>query len=239
MSEPGIPKRVAVLIGNTFGTVDETDLPNMPKGTRVLSTKEVEQHDQDVAEEQVQARYDALPTYRKAAGVVGTALSSISPLTFGQNPDAPPTIAAYGRGVRHGLTGGLSDAAERKLADVAGGKAAGDRYAEQVTQEREASPIAHGIGESVGLSAGLVSGAGGAAENLATRGLARAGVEGATSVAGKAAVAATKLGVRGAAEGAVIRGGEYAGHELLQDHDLAASAGHKGGMVSAKKRDDL
>ena len=63
--------------------------------------------------------------------------------------------------------------------------------------------------------------AGGAAEQLATKGLARAGVQ-ATSALGKAGVAAAKLGVRGAVEGGIIGGGEYAGEQLLQDHDAAA-----------------
>ena len=73
-------------------------------------------------------------------------------------------------------------------------------------------PYAHGVGNVVGTGTGLVAGAGGAAEQLATKGLARAGVQ-ATSALGKAGVAAAKLGVRGAVEGGIIGGGEYAGEQ--------------------------
>lgn len=225
-------KRIPIITPDgKFGTIDEKFADEIElAGGRTLTPKEAEQ---TAAEERVQERYDKLPTWRKAAGYVGTALGAISPLTIGLNPDAPPAIAAYGAGIKEGLTGGLAEGLTRQAVDAIGGKERGDAYAQQVEDQRLANPVAHGAGNLVGTAAGIVAPIGGAAENLAARGLARAGIEG-TSALSRAGIAAVKLGARGAAEGAVIGAGEEAGEQLLQDHDLAvdkiAAHGLTGGL---------
>lgn len=235
--KPAPGKRVAVLApvtdekGGTklqFGTIDEKHAAAIIKaGGRVLSKQEVAQHEVD-------ARYDALPAAAKALGAVNTATGALNPLTLGANTGAPTDLQAYSGGVREGLTGGLADAGIRKVVDAAGGKAAGDKYAAQVEQERTAAPLASGIGEGVGLVAGSVLGEAGAARALPTSGGAALGSAAEKWVGGKAAsllgkgvggralTAAAEMGTRGAIEGGIYSGTKYAGEEWLQDKELAA-----------------
>lgn len=223
------PKRVAfVTRDGQFGTVDASDAANMPHGTRILSAKEAKEREEDIAQQAAQARederYDKTPAAAKVLGGIATAASAVMPgaaLTFGAGAAPGTAPAAYSSGVTEGLTGGLGQGVIRQGIDATLGKDVGDKYAQQVADQKVASPYAHGVGNIVGTGTGLVAGAGGAAEQLATKGLARAGVQ-ATSALGKAGVAAAKLGVRGAVEGGIIGGGEYAGEQLLQDHDVAA-----------------
>jgi hypothetical protein len=218
-------KRVPILIGNRFATVDEADLPKMPKGTRVLTKKEADDLEADATKEAAEARdqerYDKLPTGVKVGGAIGTALSTVNPLMIGSTPGAPRPAAAYASGVTEGLTAGTGQGLVRQGIDATLGHDVGDKYAQQIEDQHAANPLAHGAGNLMGTTAGVVSSAGAAAENLATKGLARAGVQ-ATSALGRAGVAAAELGARGAVEGGIIGGGEYAGEQLLQDHDVAA-----------------
>ena len=216
--ETSKPKRVAfVTRDGQFGTVDASDAANMPHGTRILSAKEAKEREEDIAQQAAQARederYDKTPAAAKVLGGIATAASAVMPgaaLTFGAGAAPGTAPAAYSSGVTEGLTGGLGQGVIRQGIDATLGKDVGDKYAQQVTDQKVASPYAHGVGNVVGTGTGLVAGAGGAAEQLATKGLARAGVQ-ATSALGKAGVAAAKLGVRGAVEGGIIGGGEYAG----------------------------
>lgn len=222
-------KRVPVLDPNgRFGFVDESDVPNLPAGARALTKAQVakieaDQH-QAEAEKAVDERYDALPTAQKALGIANTvAAAALGPagLLLHSAQNAPPVAAAFGAGVHEGVTGGLSSGLTRQAIDAIGGKAKGDAYAEQVDQQRAASPYAHGAGVAAGLGTGLVAPLGAAGEALAARGLAQAGVKG-TSALSRAGIAAAEIGTRGALEGGAIGGGESAGDALLHDHEVAS-----------------
>jgi len=221
--------KVAVLDPDgRFGFIDEADKDKLPAGARLLTKRDLEEYQAEQAKSEAQARederYDKTPAAAKVLGGIATAASAVMPgaaLTFGAGAAPGTAPAAYSSGVTEGLTGGLGQGVIRQGIDATLGKDVGDKYAQQVSDQKVASPYAHGVGNIVGTGTGLVAGAGGAAEQLATKGLARAGVQ-ATSALGKAGVAAAKLGVRGAVEGGIIGGGEYAGEQLLQDHDVAA-----------------
>lgn len=229
------PKRVAVVSPDgQFGTVDESELDQLPDGARVLSSKEL-------AQRAVDERYEALPTAQKALGVVNTAVGALNPITFGGDPNAPPTIAAYGGGVRQGLTAGLADAGLRKMADAVGGKAAGDKFAEQRDQEVEASPIATGAGNVTGMVGGAaLSGAGagaaralpsavlGTAGNAIEHGVARAlGGLASRGALGRATAAGAGMAVRGATEGAAYAGIEQAASDVVHDTPDTLEKGEK------------
>lgn len=201
-------------------------------GGRVATEKEV-------AEAAVQARYDARPTSAKVLGGINTALNLATgnPLVAGAAGSAPPDLAAYGGGVANALTLGGADATTRKIADAVGGKAAGDRYAEQRGQEKTAAPIATAAGEIVGLagsaalgSAGsgaaakflpgaAVSALGNATEAAVARGLAGMATQGAL---GRAGLAAARLGAQGAVEGALYGAAQSVNEDVLGDHEVAA-----------------
>ena len=219
-------KRVAVLDpdGN-FGTVDEADVDGLPDGARVLSS-------QEMAQRAVDERYDALPAWQKGLGAASTVAGVMTgnPLIVGASPDAPPTLAAYGAGVRQGMTAGLGDAAMRKGIDELGGKEKGDRFAQRRDEETEASPYATGTGHVAGMLAGAAAGSGaGAARALPSAALAMGGeaIEHATVRAlgglaargtlGKAATTGAGMAVRGAIEGGAYAGLEQAGAAALHD----------------------
>lgn len=203
-------KRVPVLDPDgRFGTVDESEIDQLPDGARVLSK-------QEQAQRAVDERYDAMPAAQKALGIVSTAAGALNPLAIGSDPNAPPTAAAFGAGVREGLSGGISDVVTRTAADIAGGTKAGDRYIAEQDDLREASPYAHGVGTVTGMTAGAVMGgesriaralpgaglsAGGELlEKAVERGLGGLAKRGAL---GRAATTAAGMGVRGAVEGGV------------------------------------
>lgn len=220
-------KRIAVVDSDgQFGTIDEEYAHEIESsGGRILGQKEI-------AQRAVDERYDALPTAQKALGAVTTAVGALTgnPIAFGADPAAPPTVAAYGAGVRQGLTAGLHDAGMRKLVDAVGGKEAGEKYAAQRDQEEAASPVATGAGNVVGMLGGAALGsAGGAARALPSAGIAAGGelLENATiralgGVAGKsalrrAAVTGAGMAVRGALEGAAYAGIEQAASDVVHD----------------------
>ena len=226
-------KRVPV-IGpeGDFWTVDESELDQLPEDARVLSKREV-------SERAVQERYEALPTGRKVLGAASSAIGALNPLTAGTSPDAPPTLAEYGAGVREGLTGGLYDAGVRKLADAVGGTAAGDAYAARRDEEKEASPYAHVAGNIAGFTGGAALGAAGgpAGAISAAGGVAEAGVEralaglAAKGALGRAASTAAKMAVRGGIEGGALAGLESATDSITHNdpitgEKLYAAIGH-------------
>jgi hypothetical protein len=235
----GPTKRVAVLDpdGN-FGTIDESEVDQLPDGARVLSSKEL-------AQRAVDERYEALPAAQKALGAVNTVVGAVNPLTFGADPAAPPTVAAYGAGVREGATAGLYDAGMRKLVDAVGGKEKGAAYAQQRDEEKEASPIASGVGNVMGMVGGaalgtpgagaaraLPSAALGTAGNALEHGLTQAlrGVA-ARGALGRAAATGASMAVRGAVEGAAYAGIEQAASDVVHDtpttgEKLYAAMGH-------------
>jgi hypothetical protein len=226
-------KRVAVLDpdGN-FGTLPEEEIDQLPDGARVLTK-------QQLAEKAVEDRYAALPTGRKVLGGIAAATGVLNPLLAGASPDAPPTVAAYGEGVREGRTGGLFQAGSRKLADAVGGKAAGNAYAEQIDQQEAASPWAKVLGNVAGFVGGTALGAGGGAPGVigALGGLAEQGTEralarvAAQGALGRAATTAAGLGVRSALEGGAYGAlGEYT-QSVLHDtpetgEKMYAAIGH-------------
>lgn len=223
------PKRVAyILRDGRFGTVDEADVPDMPYGTRILTAKQAAQEQADVkqkaADAAEQARYDALPTSQKVLGGINTGLAAaMGPagyLALGADSGAPPEAGAFSGGVFNGVTAGLGHGLLRQGIDAVAGKEAGDKYAQGVDQQAQASPIARGAGQAFGTVAGVVTPIGEGAEALAAGGLAKVGVKGA-GVVSRAGVAASKLGARGLVEGGAIGAGEYAGDQLLHDTDLA------------------
>lgn len=205
-------------------------------GGKLATTAEVQEatalQQKEAAQKAVDARYDALPTSAKVLGAVNTATGALNPLTLGQNTAAPTSLQAYAGGVREGLTGGLAEAGTRKVVDVVGGKAAGDRFATQVEQERTASPTAGAIGEGVGLVAGSVLGEAGAMRALPTSGAAALGSAAERGIGqalagvakrgvlGKAAVTAAEMGTRGAIEGGIYSATKYGADEVLQDKEL-------------------
>ena len=203
--------KVAVLDPDgRFGFIDEADKDKLPAGARLLTKRDLEEYQAEQAKSEAQARederYDKTPAAAKVLGGIATAASAVMPgaaLTFGAGAAPGTAPAAYSSGVTEGLTGGLGQGVIRQGIDATLGKDVGDKYAQQVSDQKVASPYAHGVGNIVGTGTGLVAGAGGAAEQLATKGLARAGVQ-ATSALGKAGVTAAKLGVRGAVEGGII-----------------------------------
>jgi hypothetical protein len=236
MAEP--TKRVAVITAaGDFATIDEKYADEIERtGGRRLTR-------QEEAQRAVDERYEALPTWRKVAGAVGTAASAVTPLTVGSTADAPPEVQAYSEGVGEGLTGGLLQAGTRKIADAVGGQAAGDRYAEQIEQSREASPIAHGIGTTAGMIAGsVVGGESRAARALPSAGISAAGVPveafverqlaglATKGALGRATTTAAGLAARGAVEGAAFSGLDQASNNVLNNKEtgdkLYAAMGH-------------
>lgn len=200
-------------------------------GGRVATTTEKAAHLQEEADKAAQAKYDALPTYRKVAGGLTAAagLATMNPLLIGSGADQTPGLAGYGAGVREGLTMGVADVAARKVADAVGGKAAGDRYAAEVDLQREASPTAYAAGNVAGMlgaSAAVPFSAGGVASRVAPGAVAAlegvAGRVAARGVLGRAAVTAAEMAGRGAIEGGIYSGAQYAADEALHDRDLAS-----------------
>ena len=237
------PKRVSILTPDgKFDTIGAEFADEVVRaGGRVLTKKEAEDKAADVAKQAAQAREDARyeksGTAGKVLGAVSTVASAMTPgsaLTFGAGAAPGTAPAAYSTGAVEGLTGGLSSGLTRQAIDATLGHDVGDRYAQQVQDQRTANPIAHGAGNLVGTTAGLVSGAGEIAEQGAARALAKAGIQGTTTL-GKAGVAAAKLGTRGLVEGAAIGAGDYAGEQLLADKDIATdklvSHGLMGGLA--------
>lgn len=217
-------------------TIDKTEIGKLyALGGRIATKDDVAKHAQEEAERAVQARYDALPTVNKIAGAVTTAAGALTgnPLLVGSD-NAPPTVAAYGAGVRQGFTGGLHAGVTRQAIDAIGGKAKGDQFAAQVEQERAASPIAYGAGEVAGMVGGSVLGEAGAARALPTAGASAVGSAAERAVAsrlaglagrgalGRATATAAEMGVRGAIEGGALGASSYVGEQLLQDQELAA-----------------
>lgn len=228
------PKRISILTPDgKFDTIGAEFADEVVRaGGRVLTKSEAEKESkkaaQAAAQKAVDERYEKLPSAQKFAGAVRSIGDAITPggaagmavSGLGLTPGAPPTVDAFNEGLTSGLTGGLAHGLTRKAVEAVSGKDAGDQYAAQISASKTASPWAHGAGELVGTGVGLVSSAGATAERLAAKVLARAGVQG-TSALARAGVAATKLGVRGAAEGAAIKGGEYLGDAMLQDHEAS------------------
>jgi hypothetical protein len=219
-------------------TIDKSEIGKLyALGGRVATNAEKDAHDKEeytkASEKAVQERYDALPTSRKVLGGVTTAahLLTGNPLLAGTNIDAPPTLAAYGQGVREGLTFGASEVAGRKAAEAIGGKAAGDKFAEQVDEQAAASPIAHGAGSVAGMvgqaalgsaSGVLAKGATAIAPNAAKAVGTTAAKVAARGALGRAAVTAAEMGLQGGIEGGVYGGASYTTDQLLHDKDLAA-----------------
>ena len=227
-------KRIPILTPEgKFSFIDERFGDEVVRaGGRVLTKKEAEEKQASDARQEAQARedarYEAQSPVGKALGAASTIASAMTPgtaLTFGAGASPGTAPAAYSSGVTEGLTGGLGQGLVRQGIDATLGHEAGDKYAQSVTDQKLASPIAHGAGNLVGTTAGIVAPAGTAAENIAGRGVARAlgyaGVENSGTIA-KAVTQAAKLGTRGAVEGGIIGGGDYVGEQLLQDHDVAA-----------------
>ncbi len=233
-------KRIPVLDPEgAFGTIPEEELDQLPEGARVLSRQEEAQH-------AVDERYASLPTAAKVAGAVNTVTGLVTPggaLTLGSDPNAPPEVAAYGHGVSEGLTGGLLDAGIRKGIDAVGGEAVGDRYAQQINDAREASPVAHGIGTTAGMLAGTalggetraaralpsagISAAGAPIEAVVERNLAGLAAKGAL---GRATTTAAATAARGAFEGAAFSGIDQVANNVLNNRPtgekLYAAVGH-------------
>ena len=227
-------KRIPILTPEgKFSFIDERFGDEVVRaGGRVLTKKEAEEKQASDARQEAQARedarYEAQSPVGKALGAASTIASAMTPgtaLTFGAGASPGTAPAAYSGGVTEGLTAGLGPGLVRQGIDATLGHDAGDKYAQSITDQKLASPIAHGAGNLVGTTAGIVAPAGAAAENIAGRGVARAlgyaGVEGSGAIA-KAVTQAAKLGTRGAVEGGIIGGGDYVGDQLLQDHDVAA-----------------
>lgn len=254
-------------------TIAEHDVPELLElGGRVATPEELQAHESEAAKRAAHERYDALPTWRKVAGYtpLGHLASAASAATapdaslgsvveaMAGSGDAPPTLAALGRGVRRGATAGLFDAGQRKVVEALGDEGAGERFAAERRGEQAAAPLAHGVGEVAGLVGGaLLSGGAsvGARAALPAAGMSRLGAaaEGlvgrkllggvaSKGALGRATATAAGLGVRGAVEGMA-----YAGVSTLADtvtHDtpitgekIYAAIGHAailgGGLGSA------
>lgn len=226
-------------LGNKILIPEDKVAETIAAGGRVATADEISASHQAATEQAVQDRYDALPLSRKALGLAGTIASlPAGPLGIGASPDAPPTLAAFGQGVRHGATAGLFDAGQRVAISKLGSAEADERFAQQQDQQAEASPIAHGLGSVTGMlgasalgtgagPVGAISGVGAAAEGGLERALGGLATKGAL---GKAAAAAASMGVRGALEGAAYSGVEQASDNVLHDQALGeklyASMGH-------------
>lgn len=255
-------KRVPVLDPEgKFTTVDESEVGQLPDGARVLTKKEI-------AVRAEQEAYSKLPTGVKVLGGVNTALGvAAGPIGWAAGGTAAPTqsLRGYSQGVNSGLTAGLADAATKKALDTdtarsalgAAGNAAGasplpenlgQRYAQSVAEGKEASPIAHGLGEAVGLVGGSAAAGAGAAgkliptaaitamgegAELATQAVGRfAGYTG-ESALGRAAMSAAELGVRGAAETALYNSANELSRQLMEDPELNADKLYAAGVGGA------
>lgn len=105
-----------------------------------------------------------------------------------------------------------------------------DRYVKEVDRLREEYPTLRATGNAAGALAGAaISGGmgvgtiGGAAENLAGRGLARLGVQQGQGALARAGITALKAGIGGAAEGAVFGASQELSEEVLHgDPELNA-----------------
>lgn len=203
-------------------TVDKTEIGKLyALGGRIATKAEVSEHT-------LEEEYSKASTLEKVSGAV-TGIGA-----------RHPQLEAWHRGAVGGLTAGLGEAAIAKGAEAAM-PGAGKAYAERSTALEEAFPSTHTAGEVAGMLGGAAIGsaAGGGAAGLAAKAIPGAGisaiggaVEGgvgralagvaARGAAGRAAVTAAEIGARGAVEGGLMGATQYAGHELLQDHDLAA-----------------
>ena len=152
--ETSKPKRVAfVTRDGQFGTVDASDAANMPHGTRILSAKEAKEREEDIAQQAAQARederYDKTPAAAKVLNGIATAASAVMPgaaLTFGAGAAPGTAPAAYSSGVTEGLTGGARTGGHPARHRCDARKEVGDKYAQQVADQKVASPYAHGVG---------------------------------------------------------------------------------------------
>jgi len=211
------------------GTLPVSQVAELEKlGGRLATPKEL-------AAERLDAEYASKSAGQKALGALSPALPYPvqAALRATGNAPLPPTLEAYRSGASQGFTGGLDEVATMGLARAIGGAGAGEKYGQHVTDVRENSPIAHGVGEFAGLTAGLVAagagGAGGAGsmtpvgllsrlgaatESRAIGALARAVSPGVARVGGMAA--------RGAVEGAVLSASKQATEDMLGPHDMSA-----------------
>ncbi len=236
-------KRVAVLDpdGN-FATIDDTDIPNLPDGARVLSATEVKNRE-------LREAYDQKSTAEKIGGavaglaagpVVGSALGSTGVIT------ESPEMEAYQRGAKNTLTMGFDEGAIRRGLDAAGPAGSGARYAQRLDDVTETSPTAHTVGEVAGFAALSLGGrAPGAARALPGMGIMSAGSiaeAGAgkllgglakRGVIGRALAEGGKLAARGAVEAGLYTAGTEIANEDLHNRELTGEklytiAGHSG-----------
>jgi hypothetical protein len=183
--------------------------------------------DEEVAESTLQQRYAALPTAAKVVGpLVGQGL--------------PPTLEAWREGASAGLTAGVDKVVTKEALDAVK-PGAGKAYAEHVGDLKTAHGAAYGAGEVGGMVAGAAIGgaagagkgaatglarllpsaaidaAGGAAEGLASRGL--AGLAGRGAV-GRAIATGGRFAARGAVEGALQGAAGQLTEDMLGDHEV-------------------
>lgn len=201
-------------LGNKI-RVPEADVPELVSlGGRVATEREL-------AEDQLQAAWDAKPTLQKAAE-----------LAIGMGH---PTLDAFKEGANAGFSAGIGQAVTRQALDAIDPKA-GARYAQHVAAVKTANPTAYSAGEIAGITGqvaiGLASGGGGASRLLPANAVSALGspIESAVGLAlrgvasrgvlGRAAVTAAKLGARGAIEGAAYSGVTQAAENVLHDEPI-------------------
>ncbi len=232
------PKRIAVLAPDPetgrlrFATVESAFADHVVKaGGRVLTAKEA-------LKEQQQADYEAKGTGEKiVGGVVGTATGPIvgNALAGAGKIAVAPEMQAFQQGEASALTGGLDQIGVQKALEVTAGKEAARAYGKHQLEIEQANEGAHTAGQLTGFAVQALSGApggaaralpgvgisalGGAAENLAARGLAGVASRG---VLGRAIATSGELAARGAVEGALYGAANEVTEEVLGDKDLAA-----------------
>jgi hypothetical protein len=214
-------------------TIDKSEVGKLYALGGKLATKA------DISAHDVEAEYAKKSTAEKVAGLAVNAspLGAIYSQLSG-NAALPPELEAYRSGVAKSTV--VLPHAFKGAAGVVGGDEAAKQYVERHDRYQEASPVAAGLGEAAGTIGGALVGSGvgavgkaakfaspvgsviNSAGNLAERGV--AGVLGSAAERGvlaRAGVEATKMGARGAVEGALYSGAQSASEDLLHDRDVA------------------
>lgn len=188
---------------------------------------------EETARAKLDAQYEKASTLEKATGIaVDIAGGSLGAATgIGARP---AQVDAFHRGAAQGLTGGLYEGAVRQARDAVS-PGTGAAYEERTKDIETAYSGTKTVGEVAGFVGGLaagplkgVSAAGAAAEGVGGRLLAGVATKG---VLGRAAATGGALGLRGAAEGALLGASQQIGQDLLEDHEITgeklfAAAGH-------------
>ena len=215
------------------GTVPAAEADAVVKGGGRLASAE------EIAQATLQAQYDAQSTAKKVGGVASSVFAgpiASNALAASGAVAVQPGVEAFDKGLSSPVTLGLDRVVTSQALKATAGPEAAKAYAKHMEDLSKAHGTAETLGEIGGFAALAASGQaggglaravpgvginalGGAAEGIASRGIARMVGDG---VAGRALASAGSLAARGGVEGALYGAGQEFSEEMLGDHEVAA-----------------